>query len=190
MQKNWFNVKVTARAYIMTISVVSLLYFCCISKYDYFCCIFKTTGQFATKLGLIVQHHKLKCPVKKRDYYGQGQGHNRGLKCQWMFVRMIFSESEHFVTKFGMMMKHHDSESCWHLLLLLFSRSRTQQGSYDQNMALSNILFELLIPWQPNMVWWTSSETRVSHEKKLDYCILSQGHSEGSKCNVCPDDIF
>ena len=27
-------------------------------------------------------------------------------------------------------------------------------GWYDQNMTVSTILSELLIPWQPNLVWW------------------------------------
>ena len=33
------------------------------SKYDYFYYIFLTTGPFATKRDLIVQHHKPECPV-------------------------------------------------------------------------------------------------------------------------------
>ena len=55
MQKNWFtvfNVKVTVKGLYnqnMTISVVSS----------------KLLVLFATKLGLIVQHHKLECPVEK-----------------------------------------------------------------------------------------------------------------------------
>ena len=28
------------------------------------------------------------------------------------------------------------------------------EGWYDQNMTLSTIVFELLIPWQPDLVWW------------------------------------
>ena len=28
------------------------------------------------------------------------------------------------------------------------------KGSDDQNMTVSTILSELLIPWQPNLVWW------------------------------------
>ena len=28
------------------------------------------------------------------------------------------------------------------------------KSSYDQNMTLSTIFSELLIPWQPNLVWW------------------------------------
>ena len=40
------------------------------------------------------------------------------------------------------------------LLLLLSSRSRSQWGSCDSNVVLSTIFSELLIPWQPNLVWW------------------------------------
>ena len=42
--------------------------------------IFKTAVLFATKLGLIVQHHKLECPVEKWDYCVQGQGHSESSK--------------------------------------------------------------------------------------------------------------
>ena len=38
---------------------------------------------FASKLGLIVQHHKPECPVEKWDYCVQGQVHSKGLECQW-----------------------------------------------------------------------------------------------------------
>ena len=40
-----------------------------------------TSGPFATKLGLIVQHHKPECPVEKWDYCVQAHGHNEGSKC-------------------------------------------------------------------------------------------------------------
>ena len=46
------------------------------------CYIFLAACQFATKLGFIVQHHKLDCPVEKWDYCIQGQGHSKGSKCQ------------------------------------------------------------------------------------------------------------
>ena len=44
--------------------------------------IFYTAGPFATRLGLIVQHHKLECPVGKWDYCVQAQGHSKSSKCQ------------------------------------------------------------------------------------------------------------
>ena len=52
-QKNWFtifNVKVTGRAYIINMTIFT---------------ISKIAGPFATNLGMIVQHHKLECPVEK-----------------------------------------------------------------------------------------------------------------------------
>ena len=64
------------------------------SKYDFLFCIFWTAGRFATKLSLIVQHHKPECPVEKWDDCVQGQGHNKGPKCRWIFARTIFSESQ------------------------------------------------------------------------------------------------
>ena len=73
--------------------------FCCQTWYGYATraymikiWLFYTAGSFATKLGLIVQHHKPECSVEKWDYCIQGQGHSKGSKCQWMFVRMICSE--------------------------------------------------------------------------------------------------
>ena len=65
VRKNWFtifSVKVTARAYVIKI-------------WHFLLCLL-TAGPFATKLSLIVQHHKLQCPAGKWDYFVQGQGHN------------------------------------------------------------------------------------------------------------------
>ena len=58
--KNWFtffNVKVTVRAY------------------GYFCYLFYTAGPLATKLDLIVQHHRPECPVEN-GITVQDQGHS------------------------------------------------------------------------------------------------------------------
>ena len=38
---------------------------------------FQTAGPFATKLDLVVQHHKLECPMEKWDYCFQGQSQRR-----------------------------------------------------------------------------------------------------------------
>ena len=53
-------------------------------------------GHFATKLSLMVEHHKLKCPVKILECCGEGQGHNRCLKIQ-LFVWMVSSEPLYFL---------------------------------------------------------------------------------------------
>ena len=62
-----------------------------LSKYNNFYCIFCITDPFATKLGLIVHYYKLECFMEKLNCCGQG--HSIILKCQWMFVQMIFSKS-------------------------------------------------------------------------------------------------
>ena len=59
--------------------------------------IFQTAGLFATKLGLIVQHHKPECPVENLDYCIRDQGHSEGSKCKWMFVWMISSEPQNIL---------------------------------------------------------------------------------------------
>ena len=59
---------------------------------------------------------------------------------------------------------------------------RHSEGSYDQNMSLSAISSQLLIPLEPNWVWWYIIISQSVLWKKKDYCTQGQGHSEGSKC--------
>ena len=40
--------------------------------------VFETAGMFATKLALVIQHHRLECPVEKLNYCVQSQGHSKG----------------------------------------------------------------------------------------------------------------
>ena len=47
------------------------------SKYDRFYYILSTSDSFATKLSLMVNHGKPKCPVKILDCCLQGQGHSK-----------------------------------------------------------------------------------------------------------------
>ena len=63
------------------------------SKYDDVYCICWTADLFATKLGLIIHYHKPECFLEKLDCCVQGQGHSKILKCQWIFVQMISSET-------------------------------------------------------------------------------------------------
>ena len=44
-------------------------------------------------------------------------------------------------------------------------------GSYDLNMTLSIILFELLMPWQPNLVSWYIIRSQSVLWKKMDYAF-------------------
>ena len=124
----------------------------------------KLLVRFVTKLALIIKCHKPECPVEKWDYCFQGQGHSKGSKYQWMFVR-IFSESEYFVTNFGMVMRHHEPECSVDLYVCvcvcvraracarvcvcvwgeLSSMSRSQRGLIWSEYDL-NLFSELLSP--------------------------------------------
>ena len=77
--------------------------------------------------------------------------------------------TEHLATKFGMVMQHHEPESCGHFCCCCYLQGQGHsKGSYHQNMTLSTILSELLIPWQPNLVWWYIIKSQsVLWKKKL-----------------------
>ena len=97
----------------------------------------------------------------------------------------IFWITEHFVTKFGIVMQHHEPE-CLVDFCFCFCYLQGQchnKSSYGQNTTVSTIFSELLIPWQPNLIWWYIIVSQsVLWKKNLDYCIQGQGHSKGSKC--------
>ena len=80
MQKDWFaifKVRITARARMIKI---------------WQCLLYQLNRwSFCHKLGLMVHYHKPECLMEKGDCCGQG--HSNILKCQWMFVQVIFSES-------------------------------------------------------------------------------------------------
>ena len=54
------------------------------SKYDSFSYIFWTVVILATKLGQMIHHHKLECPVKISNYCIRGQGEG------WRVIMVIF----------------------------------------------------------------------------------------------------
>ena len=69
------------------------------------------------------------------------------------------------------------------IVCYLQGQSHNNKGSYDQNMSLSTVSSELLIPWQPNLLWWYIIISQsVSWKKIKKYCYQGQGHSEGSVC--------
>ena len=129
MQKNWFtvfNVKVTTRAYIIKIWLFLNCWSVCNQTW------FDSTASWAWvscgKIGLLLQ----------------GKGHNKGSKCQWMFVRMIFSESQNIlllnlVWQCSIMSQRHAE---FLLLLLLSSRSRSQpRFKMSVNVCLDDIFW-------------------------------------------------
>ena len=65
----------------------------------------------------------------------------------------------------------------------LFNDKVTARAYMIKNMTLSTILSELLVPWQPNLVWWYIILSQsVLWKKKRITAIQGQAHSEGSKC--------
>ena len=69
---------------------------------------------------------------------------------------------------------------------LLFSRPKQHsKGSNDENVVLSTMSSELLIPWQPSLVWWyiiISQGVLWKKKEKKNDCVQGQGHSEQTKC--------
>ena len=144
------------------------------SKVSCFFYISETAGSFATKLGLILQHHKLECPVKKI-----GLLHS---KLQQSFK---MSTTQPLVSGLGMVMQHHKTECRSEKNCVLSSMSRSQQGliwsKYDS--------FYYII-WTPDSLA-TKLGLMVHHHKpeclvgkKMDYCIQGQGQSRGSNTTL------
>ena len=158
--------------------------------------LLSSAGRFATKLGLIIQHHKPECPVQNLDYYIQGQGHSKGSKCQWMLVRMIFSESQNILLPnvvwwCGIMSQ---SIMCikFFLLFLLSSRSGSQRGliwsKYDSFYFIFWIIDSLA----------TKLGLMIHHHKPeclMNIAVWITPHKvkvmvKGQNVSVCPGDIF
>ena len=132
-----------------------------------------------TQIGLIVQHQEPECPVEKWDYCVQFQGHREGLKCQWMFFRVIFFWiTEHFVAKFGMVMQHYEPECHAENFVVVVA-------IFKVKVTATAHIIKMLIPWQPNLVWWYVIISQSVLWKKLDYCIQGQGHSKFQNVNEC-----
>ena len=87
------------------------------------------------------------------------------------------------VSKLGTSMHHHESE-CHAKRLICYSQGQGHcKSSYDQNMAISTVSFELLnflLPKLGLIVHYRKSECFM---EKFDCCVQGQGHSKISKCH-------
>ena len=63
----------------------------------------------------------------------------------------IFQIAKHLVTKLGTVMHHHKPEFSAKRSVCNFQGQGHSKGSYDQNMTVSTISSELLIPLLPNL---------------------------------------
>ena len=172
MQKNWFtifSIKVTVRAYIIKIWLSTI------------------SSKLLVRLqpNLVLYYSIISCSVlwkKEMDYWLQGQGHSEGSVCQWMFV-LISSEPQNILLP---NMVWWCSIMNWSVmrgkkLFGIFKVEVTARVHLCQNMTLSTKSVELLILWQPNMVWWyiIIGHSVLWKKKKKDYYIQCQGHSDG-----------
>ena len=125
------------------------------SKYESLCYIFWTLDSLETKLGLMIHHHELECPVTKSWITAfrvkvtvKGQNVN-------VCSDDIFSTIKHFVSKLSIVIHHYESECLVKRLICYFQGQGhcKSSSSYDQNMTISTVSFELLILSLPNLVW-------------------------------------
>ena len=130
-----FKVRVTVRAHMI--------------KKDSFYYIFWTVDSLAAKLSLMIHHHKLECPVKKIGWFHSGSRSQRRGK-MLMFVQMVSSEPPN---KLGVVMNHYESECHAKILICYFQDQGHYKSSYDQNMTIFTVYFELLILLLLNLVW-------------------------------------
>ena len=147
---------------------VSCRNFCCScqwgliwSKYDSFCYIFWTVDFLATKLGLMICHHKPECPVEKT-----GLPHS-GSRSQWrvkmlMFVQMICSKPSSILFP---------NLVCIIVQELIWSK-------YDNVFCI----FWTADPFATKLGLIVHYHKPECFMEKLDCFVQGQGHSKISKC--------
>ena len=105
------------------------------SKYDSSYYIFWTVDSLATRLGLMIHHHKPECPVKKKKMDCCFQGRNVNVLSRWyLLTHQTF---------------------CFHTWYCdaYFQGQGYCKNSYDQYLTISTVSFEQRILLLPNLVW-------------------------------------
>ena len=120
------------------------------SQYDSFNYSFLTADLFAARLSLIVHYHKQECCMEKLDCCVQGQGHSKILKCHWMFVHTISSESRNHLLPnlvwWCIIMSQIVFQKDW------FAVFKVKVTVTDKIIKIC--LFNMLNIVLPNLVWW------------------------------------
>ena len=117
--------------------------------------------------------------MEKWDYCVQGQGHNEDSNCWWMFVLMVFCESQNILLPnlvwWCSTVSQSHADIFW---LFLSSRSRSQQG-----LIWSKYDSFCYIIWAVESLA-TKLGLIIHHQKpecpinKWDYCVKVQGQRE------------
>ena len=156
-------------------------------SYDYFLLYLLNCWSVCNQTWLLVQHHKPECPLQDLDYCVHGQGHSKGSKWRWMFVRMmiVFWIAEWLVTNLGMV------KQCvmWEKNCLQSSRSKSQQGLSWSNYDYFNCII------------WTVDSLATKHGLMIHHhkpeclvknwipAVMVKVTVKGQHVSVCPDDI-
>ena len=98
---------------------------------------------------MIVQHHKLECPVEKWDYCIQSQGHSKGSNVNEYLSWRLSSEPQNIP---GMVMQHHKPECLSEKLVHCVGCQGHSKGLYTQNMTIFVVSSKLLVGLQPFLV--------------------------------------
>ena len=164
-------------------------------KYDYFYYIFQIACLFATKLGLVVKHHKPECPVEKKWITEFKVKVTAMFKMSVnVFPDDIFWTAKHFVSKLGMVVQQHKLECRAEFLFfggfLLSSKSRSQRG-----LTWSKYESFYYIFWTVNSSAKKLSLMRHHHKpeclvKKWITAFKVKVTAKGQNVNVCPNNIF
>ena len=133
---------------------------------------------------------------EKLDCCFQGQGHSEGSKCQWMFFWRMSSEPPNILLP---------NLLWWYIIIrgarvsygniaLLSSGQGHSKSSYDQNMSVPTVSFELLILLQPNLVLWIFiiklSVLWKKEEEKNDCCFQGKVTVKLQNVSEYLDEIF
>ena len=116
---------------------------------------------------------------KKLNYCIHSQGHSEGQNV-YVCLDDIFHTTQHFVSKLGITMHHYEPECPAERFICYFQGQGHCKSSYDQNMTISTVSFELLTLLVLNFVW----ECIIINQIVLlrNCCVQGQGHSKTSKC--------
>ena len=145
--------------------------------------MFWTADSLATRLGLMVDHHKPECFVKKMDYCVQGQGHSDGSKCRWLFIQSASSEPLNSLllnlVRWCIIISQSVFQKDWFAVFMV----KVTIKDHIIKVSLSYISSEVLILRQLSLVrWHIIIKSGLSCEKNGFLCCgQGQDHGTGSE---------
>ena len=99
------------------------------------------------------------------------QGHNKGSKCQWMFIQPVSSEPLNYLWP---------NLVWWCVIMSLSGVQKDWCANF--NVFEGSVSSELLIFFATEISFMVCHNELEYLERKLDGCVQGQGHSEVLKC--------